>query len=56
MVIALASIMGLIVVAEGVETEAQREFLASLGRHNYQGYLFSPPLPVQDFEALVIRG
>jgi diguanylate cyclase (GGDEF)-like protein/PAS domain S-box-containing protein len=51
MIIALAETMGLVVLAEGVEIEAQREFLASHGCHAYQGYLFSKPLPLADFEA-----
>jgi EAL domain-containing protein (putative c-di-GMP-specific phosphodiesterase class I) len=41
--------MGLSVIAEGVETEEQRAFLAALGCHSFQGYLFSHPLPWGDF-------
>lgn len=55
MVVALASSMGLGSVAEGVETEAQREFLAGLGCHCYQGYLFSRPVPIEDFEVYAQR-
>lgn len=50
MVVALADSMGLSVIAEGVETEAQREFLAGMGCHHYQGYLLSKPLPIREFE------
>jgi EAL domain-containing protein (putative c-di-GMP-specific phosphodiesterase class I) len=47
----LAQILGLEVIAEGVETQAQRDFLAAHGCYAYQGYLFSRPLPVEGFEA-----
>ena len=50
MVVVLAQSLGLQVIAEGVETEAQRAKLASQGCHHYQGYLFSRPLPSRDFE------
>jgi EAL domain-containing protein (putative c-di-GMP-specific phosphodiesterase class I) len=48
-IIAFSKAMGLSVIAEGVETEEQRAFLAALGCHSFQGYLFSHPLPWGDF-------
>jgi EAL domain-containing protein (putative c-di-GMP-specific phosphodiesterase class I) len=36
-----------------VETEEQREFLAGLGCHSFQGYLFSRPLPLEEFDLFV---
>ena len=54
-VVALGTSLGLRVIAEGVETEAQREFLERHHCHAWQGYLFSPPVPVAEFEALVRR-
>ena len=51
-IISLGRAMGLSVIAEGVETEEQREFLSSLGTHSFQGYLYSRPLPLEEFERL----
>lgn len=55
-IVALGVSLGLRVIAEGVETEAQRAFLQRHHCHAWQGYLFSPPVPVADFEALVEQG
>ena len=55
MVVALAESLGLSVIAEGVEMEAQRDFLARQGCHAYQGYLFSRPLPLAAFESFARR-
>ena len=55
MIIALGESMGLGVIAEGVEVEAQREFLSRLGCDAYQGYLFSRPLPLDAFDTFVKR-
>jgi diguanylate cyclase (GGDEF)-like protein/PAS domain S-box-containing protein len=52
-IISLARSMRLKVVAEGVETEAQREFLLQQGCNAYQGFLFSAALPADDFSLLV---
>ncbi|GIU18214.1 hypothetical protein TUM4636_32200 [Shewanella glacialipiscicola] len=47
-VITLASSMNLHVIAEGVETEAQRMLLQSMGCYSYQGYLFGRPVTLEE--------
>ena len=49
-IVALANSLGLSVIAEGVEVEGQRDFLEEIGCFEYQGYLFSRPLAIEDFE------
>ena len=52
-VIALGRSLGLDVIAEGVESQAQRDYLHSIECHAYQGYWFSRPLALAQFETLV---
>jgi diguanylate cyclase len=52
-IVSLAHSLRLKVVAEGVETTEQLEFLKSLGCDQYQGYCFSPPMPAAEFAALI---
>ena len=47
----MAHNLGLEVIAEGVETPAQAAFLCSEKCEELQGYLYSKPIPAQDFEA-----
>ena len=54
-IILLAKSMDLKVIAEGVETEAQRIFLAKNGCSAYQGFLISPPLPSDQFRDLILN-
>jgi EAL domain-containing protein (putative c-di-GMP-specific phosphodiesterase class I) len=49
-IIALARTLKLDIVAEGVEHEAQRKFLAARGCYALQGYLLGRPVPIEEFE------
>jgi diguanylate cyclase (GGDEF)-like protein/PAS domain S-box-containing protein len=52
-VIVLGRRLGMTVLAEGVETPAQAQYLLEHGCHQLQGYLYGRPMPVEAFEALV---
>ena len=54
-IVTLGQSLGLEVLAEGVETLAQKEFLMQIGCHSFQGYFFSKPLPSLAFEAFAAR-
>lgn len=51
-VLAMSQSLGLTVIAEGVETEAQRAFLSTYGCEHYQGYLFGEPAPIESIPGL----
>lgn len=54
-VVRMAKWLGLPVIAEGVETLHQADFLRSIGCDQVQGYLYSRPLPQKEFESLLLR-
>ncbi|MDX2349684.1 MAG: EAL domain-containing protein [Porticoccus sp.] len=49
-IVGLGESLDMEVIAEGIETKSQQEFLTHLGCHRYQGYLYSRPIPVEEFE------
>jgi EAL domain-containing protein (putative c-di-GMP-specific phosphodiesterase class I) len=53
-ILALADGLGMDTVAEGVETEAQLEFLKQYQCGIFQGYIFSRPIPAEDFIKLLV--
>jgi diguanylate cyclase (GGDEF)-like protein len=55
-IIAMAQSLNLNVIAEGVETEEQRQLLLESGCTHYQGYLFGKPVPIEQFEVLLRQG
>ncbi|MGE5470566.1 MAG: putative bifunctional diguanylate cyclase/phosphodiesterase [Bacteroidota bacterium] len=52
-IIHLAQAFGLSIIAEGVETQRELDFIRRHGCDEYQGYLFSKPVPVDEFEHLL---
>jgi diguanylate cyclase (GGDEF)-like protein/PAS domain S-box-containing protein/hemerythrin-like metal-binding protein len=55
-IIVMTQSLNFSVIAEGVETEEQRQHLLDKGCTHYQGYLFSKPVPIEQFEALLKQG
>jgi diguanylate cyclase (GGDEF)-like protein/PAS domain S-box-containing protein len=51
--IAMAHSLGMAIIAEGVETVEQAEFLRGAGAEVVQGYLYGKPMPIEDFAAMV---
>ncbi|MBA4382975.1 MAG: hypothetical protein C0406_10455, partial [Sideroxydans sp.] len=52
-IIAMTEALGLNVIAEGVETKEQQDFLDLRGCHAFQGYYFGKPMPLEQFEKLL---
>lgn len=55
-IVDLSAKLDLLVIAEGVETPQQRDYLAERGVHCLQGYLFAKPMPLADFVAGLLAG
>ncbi len=54
-VVRMAKWLGIPVIAEGVETKTQVDYLRSIGCDRIQGYYFSPPLPVEEYERKAVQ-
>jgi len=54
-VISLVRGIGLSVIAEGVETREQAEFLVKAGCHQAQGYYFARPMPIEEYETICFK-
>jgi EAL domain-containing protein (putative c-di-GMP-specific phosphodiesterase class I) len=55
-VITLAQSLNLKIIAEGVETEAQKNFLVENGCKNIQGYFYGEPMQAAEMEGLFLKG
>jgi EAL domain-containing protein (putative c-di-GMP-specific phosphodiesterase class I) len=53
--IAMCDDLGVKCIAEGVETEAQKDLLNSMDCQKVQGYLYNRPIPVEEFESLYLK-
>jgi EAL domain-containing protein (putative c-di-GMP-specific phosphodiesterase class I) len=54
-IITMARGLSLDIIAEGVESDNQLAYLVNYGCNNYQGYLFSKPVQIDEFEALLSK-
>ena len=54
-IIALSKGLNLLTIAEGVESESQKEFLIKEGCDEMQGYLYSRPIPAQEYEKAILQ-
>lgn len=54
MIVNLSKELGMLIVSEGVETEEQLRFLSEIGCECFQGYYFSKPIEVEEFEKLYL--
>ena len=52
-VVRMARLLGMAVIAEGVEEKAQADYLKSIGCYYIQGYFYAKPMPVADYETIV---
>ena len=54
-IIAMSNALGLDMIAEGVESVEQHEFLKLRGCPHHQGFLFGKPMPLEEFEATLVQ-